>query len=58
VKGPRALKHYVAKYRAHLKAVRWDDLAIFRWERCKKWRKQNRKARDGSHGSAASHIEH
>ena len=33
MKGPKEMKRYVAKYRDHLKAILWDDLAIFKWER-------------------------
>lgn len=47
MKGPRELKRYVSRARAHLKAVHWDDLQIFKLERCKKWRKAHRKPRDG-----------
>jgi hypothetical protein len=43
MKGPRELKRYVAKYREHLKACRWDDLLIFKMERCKKWFKRDKK---------------
>lgn len=30
MKGSRELKHYVAKYRDHLKRCRWDDLFVFK----------------------------
>lgn len=43
MKGPKEMKRYVAKYRAHLKACHWDDLAIFKWERCKNWFKRNKR---------------
>lgn len=43
MKGPKALKRYVAKYRAHLKACHWDDMFIFQMERCKNWYKRNKK---------------
>lgn len=43
MKGPKEMKRYVSKYRAHLKACHWDDLAIFKWERCKKWFKRNKR---------------
>lgn len=58
MKGPRDAKRYVALYWKGLKRVRWDDLMIFKWEKDRKWRKQNRRTRDGSHGTAASHIDH
>jgi hypothetical protein len=57
MKGPKDAKRYVALYWRGLKRIHWDDLAIFKWERCKKWRKQNRRPRDGSHGTVASYIE-
>lgn len=57
MQGPREFKRYVSRHFKHLKAVYWDDLAVFKWERDRKWRKQNRRARDGSHGKAASYIE-
>lgn len=44
MKGPKALKRYVAKYRAQLKACHWDDLFIFQMERCKNWYKRDKKA--------------
>lgn len=47
MKGPRDLKRYVAKHRRMLKAWRWDDLFVSECERCRKWRKQNRRPRDG-----------
>lgn len=47
MKGPKEMKRYVSKYREHLKQVRWDDLAIFKFERCKKWFKR-KKLIDGS----------
>lgn len=43
MKGPRELKRYVAKYKKYLKACRWDDLLIFKMERCKKWFKRNKR---------------
>ncbi len=43
MKGPRELKNYVARYRRQLKACWWDDLKIFKLERCKKWFKRNKK---------------
>lgn len=46
MKGPREMKRYVAKYRDHLKACHWDDLAIFKWERCKKWFDRNKVKKD------------
>jgi hypothetical protein len=30
VKGPRELKRYVARWREHLRACRWDDLLVLR----------------------------
>gem|GEM_PF-5463145 len=47
MKGPRELKRYVAKNRKLLKSRCWDDLVIFKLERCKKWRKAHRRPRDG-----------
>lgn len=32
MKGPKALKRYVAKYREHLKACHWDDLYVMKLE--------------------------
>ena len=43
MKGPKEMKRYVAKNKAHLKAIHWDDLAIFKFERCKKWFKRNKR---------------
>lgn len=42
MKGPRELRRYVSKNRKHLKACRWDDLLIFKMERCKNWYKRNK----------------
>ena len=47
MKGPKEMKRYVAKYRDHLKAIHWDDLAIFKWERCKKWFKRDKRIKKG-----------
>jgi hypothetical protein len=47
MKGPRELKRYVAIARDHLRAARFDDLKIFKSDRCKKWRKKHRRPRDG-----------
>lgn len=47
MKGPRELKRFVAKRRAHLQAIHFDCLLIFKLERCKKWRKTHRRPRDG-----------
>jgi hypothetical protein len=47
MKGPRELKRYATKHKEWLKAIHWDSLLIFKLERCKKWRKTNRKPRDG-----------
>lgn len=57
MKGPRKYKLYVSRHRRFLRAVYFDTLAIFKFERDKKWRKQNRRARDGSHGTAAMYKE-
>lgn len=57
MKGPKQMKKYVSRNRRHLKAIYWDDLAIFKWEKDRKWRKQNRRPRDGSFGKAASYID-
>lgn len=43
MKGPRELKLYVARYRDHLKRCRWDDLFVFKMERCKKWFKRDKR---------------
>jgi hypothetical protein len=43
MKGPRELKRYIAKYRQWLKACHWDDLVIFKGERCKNWFKRDKK---------------
>ena len=48
MKGPRELRRYVARNRKLLKAYHWDDLAVFKAQRCKKWRKRHRRSRDGS----------
>lgn len=37
MKGPKELKLYVSRYRDELKRGHWDDLVIFKLERCKKW---------------------
>lgn len=42
MKGPKEMKRYISKYRDHLEACHWDDLAIFKWERCKNWFDRNR----------------
>lgn len=54
MKGPRELKRYVAlirKCRGKPNGVvgtwAFDDLNIFKLERCKKWRKAHRRPRDG-----------
>lgn len=54
MKGPRDLKRYMAVLRRLSKKANgvipgsWmDDLNLFKLERCKKWRKQNRRSRDG-----------
>jgi hypothetical protein len=56
MKGPRDLKRYVAKHKRHIKACHGDDLFLFKMERCKKWRKQNRRSRDGSYGTHAQPL--
>jgi hypothetical protein len=43
MKGPREMKHYVAKWRKQLNKMHWDDLMIFKWEKCKKWFKRDKK---------------
>jgi hypothetical protein len=48
MKGPREFKIYVARNRKMLKSYRWDDLEVFKADRCKKWRKRHRRPRDGS----------
>ena len=47
MKGPHELKRYLSIARDHLQAVHFDDLKIFKLERCKKWRKKHRLPRDG-----------
>lgn len=54
MKGPRQLKRYVATSRKRIKACHGDDLLLFKMERCRKWRGQNRRARDGSYGTSAA----
>lgn len=54
MKGPRELKRYIARNRKMLRAYRWDDLVIFKLEKCKKWRKRHRMPRDGSGAAALS----
>lgn len=41
MKGPKELKLYVSRNRKLMKAYHWDDLLIFKMERCKKWRKKS-----------------
>lgn len=44
MKGPKKLKQYVAHYREHLKACRWDDLYVMQLQAtCKKWFKRLKK---------------
>lgn len=43
MKGPRELKRFVAKHRDYLVACRWDDLLLFKLERCKNWYKRNKR---------------
>lgn len=40
MKCPRELKLYVSRYRKHLNAIHWDDLFIFKMEKCRKWFKR------------------
>lgn len=56
MKGPRELKRYVSILRklrgkgrgnGVLGSWAFDDLRIFKLERCKKWRKAHRRPRDG-----------
>lgn len=60
MKGPRELKRYIAVKRKHhhkgngvLGGWAFDDLRIFKLERCKKWRKAHRRSRDGSRLAAS-----
>lgn len=43
MKGPKELKRYVSKHRKHLKAIYWDDLFVFKCERCKNRYKRNKR---------------
>lgn len=43
MKGPRELKRYVARDRSLLKEYHWDDLRIFKLDRCKKWFKRRKR---------------
>lgn len=59
MKGPRELKRYMAilrKFRGKPNGVigSWgmDDLKLFKLERCKKYRKANRRPRDGFNSEA------
>lgn len=56
MKGPRELKRYVSLLRSQRGKKRrngvigswgFDNLKIFKLERCKKWRKTHRRPRDG-----------
>lgn len=47
MKGSRELKRYIQRNLRLLRAYKWDDLMIFKGERCKKWRKRHRMPRDG-----------
>ena len=49
MKGPLELKRYIAKYRNHLKAIKFDDLLIFKLERCKKFYNRQKFKRGQSH---------
>jgi hypothetical protein len=42
VKGPRELKLYVSRFRKELNAGHWDDLLIFKLDKCKKWYKRDK----------------
>lgn len=46
MKGSREHKQYVARNRKMLKAYHWDDLMIFKFERCKKWFKRRKRITD------------
>lgn len=44
MKGSRELKHYVAKYRDHLKRCKWDNLFVFKEQATSKnWFKRNKR---------------
>lgn len=45
MKGPRELKRLVARHGKALKAGRWDFLIIFKFDRCKKWFKRDKRIR-------------
>lgn len=54
MKGPRELKRLMALIRKYdhkgngvVPAYALDSLHLFKLERCKKWRKQHRRPRDG-----------
>ena len=53
MKGSREHKNALSRHREHYKAIRYDSLYLFKLETCKKFRKTNRRARDGSHGTFA-----
>lgn len=57
MKGSREEKLYISRFRDQLRRVCFDDLAVFKFERCKKWRKQHRAPRDGSNGTSAGYVE-
>lgn len=48
MKGPKELKRYVQKHYKMLRVYHWDDLVLFKLDKCKKWRKKHRMPRDGS----------
>lgn len=53
MKGPKELKNYVSKMRrwfkdsgrknGHIPSFAWDDLTIFKLERCKKWKSHRKR---------------
>jgi hypothetical protein len=46
MKGPRELKQYVSRYRKKLNKIKWDDLFIFKMEKCKKWFKRDKRIKN------------
>lgn len=57
VQGPHEYKHYLRKHGDYLKAIHFDSLLIFKLETDKKYRKQNRRPRDGSYGKKEFYIQ-
>lgn len=43
MKGPKEMKRAISKYREGYKRGHWDFLEVFKWERCKKWFKRDKK---------------